>query len=371
MAGDIGAIFRRHGPAYDKRFGDRMLPSHLKTLQDLSDCRTGRLGGHLCQRPECDSHHYRYHSCKSRFCPKCQWKNTTAWIDKKRSFLLPVVYFHLVFTLPQQLRRIVRSHQKVMFAVFFEAAVASLKKLAMDPHYIGGHIGILAVLHTWTRSMLYHPHLHCIVPGGGIDPESGDWRNARCKYLVPVKALSAIFRAKFIALAQKRLPNVTFPQSVWDTDWVVYAKPAEQGADKVLDYLGRYVHRVAITNARILESEDQAVRFRYVDRRKRRPRWKSISLPPEEFMRRFLQHVLPRGFHKVRSYGLLSPRHREQLVRLQQKMGEPVEPEKSAKEKSPKPFSPPDFGTCPDCGKGILKPLYWVPPQKRAPPLWN
>jgi hypothetical protein len=369
MAGDIGAIFRRHGPAYDKRFGERMLPSHRKAMQDLGDCRTGQLGGHLCQCPECHSRHYRYHSCKSRFCPKCQWKNTNAWIEAHRKTLMPVVYFHLVFTLPRELRPIVRSNQKAMLAVLFKAAVSSLMDLAMDPHYVGGRIGVLAVLHTWTRAMLYHPHLHCIVPAGGLDPEKDHWAPSRDKYLVPVRALSSLFRTRFMTLAKKRLPEIEFPKSVWDKNWVVYAKPAVQGAERVLDYLGRYVHRVAITNARILDSTEDRIRIRYLDRRKSQHR--CASLQPDEFIRRFLQHVLPRGFHKVRSYGLLSPRYRAKLKQLQQEFGEPeVDEKRSLDADIPQPFIPPNFGICPACKKGLLKPLYWVPPRKRAPPQW-
>ncbi|WP_319774192.1 transposase [Breoghania sp.] len=244
--------------------------------------------------------------------------------------------------------------------------------LAMDPHYVGGRIGVLAVLHTWTRAMLYHPHLHCIVPAGGLDPEKDRWTPSRDKYLVPVRALSSLFRTRFMTLAKKRLPEIGLPKSVWDKNWVVNAKPAVQGADRVPDYLGRYVHRVAITNARILDSTEDRIRIRYLDRRKGQHR--CASLQPDEFIRRFLQHVLPRGFHKVRSYGLLSPRYRANLKQLQQEFGEPeVNEEKSLDADIPQPFIPPDFGicpVCPACKKGLLKPLYWVPPRKRAPPQW-
>lgn len=369
MAGDVGAIFRRHGPAYDLNFGDRMLPSHLKALYELGACRTGQLGGHLCQCSECHSLQYRYHSCKSRFCPKCQWKNTEAWIETHRQSLIPVTYFHLVFTLPAELRRIVRSNQKVMYAVLFKAAVSSIVDLAMDPHYVGGRIGVLAVLHTWTRALLYHPHLHCIVPAGGIDPETGYWIPSRDNYLVPVKALSVLFRARFMKMTMKRLPEIEIPQIVWDKNWVVYSKAAVQGADKVLQYLGRYVHRVAITNARILNSNDDYIRIRYLDRSK--GKYRCASLQPDEFIRRFLQHVLPKGFHKVRAYGLLSPRYREQLNQIQQELGKGIEPRKVVVEDKSAQSTIPDFGTCPDCSTGILRPLYWVPPCGRAPPMRN
>lgn len=294
MAGDIGAIFRCHGPAYARHFRDHMLPSHLKALKDLAACRIGQLGGHLCQCPECHSHHYRYHSCKSRFCPKCQWKNTNAWIKARRKTLIPVVYFYLVFTLPHELRHIVRSNQKAMLAALFKAAMSALMDLAMDPHYVGGRIDVLAVLHTWTRAMLYHSHLHCIVPGGGIDPEKDRWVSSRSRYLVPLRALSIVFRARFESLVKKNLPDIDIPESVWDKNWVVYAKPAFQGADKVLDYLGRYVYRVAITNARILDCHDNCIRIRYLERRKRQHR--CVLLQPDEFSAVFCNMFCPGAF---------------------------------------------------------------------------
>lgn len=217
--------------------------------------------------------------------------------------------------------------------------------------------------------MLYHPHLHCIVAAGGIDLKTGGWIPSRCNYLVPLSPLSAMFRARFMSLTKKRLQGITIPKTVWDKDWVLYAKAAVQGADRVLQYLGRYVHRVAITNARILDSDDDLIRIRYLDRRK--GQYRCASLQPEEFIRRFLQHVLPKGFHKVRTYGLLSPRYREKLGRIQQELGKTVIPGKTVNEDEPEQSTLPNFGTCPDCKKGILRPLYWVPPRKRAPPLWS
>jgi hypothetical protein len=366
MATDIADIFRRHGSDYARRYGSRMLASHRKALWDLSACRTGALGGHLCGCDQCDAHHYRYHSCRSRFCPKCQWQNTDRWIDAKRRQLLPVTYFHLVFTVPQELRTVIRSHQKALLAVLFRSAVSALTDLAGDPHYVGGRIGVLAVLHTWTRAMIYHPHLHCIVPAGAIDPKDGSWRPARHNYLVPIHALSSIFRARFMALARKALPLVDFPGSVWDKAWVVYSKRAVQGSAKVLDYLGRYVHRVAITNRRIVACDARAVTFRYLDRC--RHAWKTASLAPDEFIRRFLQHVLPRGFHKVRSYGLLSQAYQPKLQHLQEQLS----PERRRPHPDRQPNRPahkrPSYGICPNCQKGLLVPILWLPRWPRAPP---
>jgi hypothetical protein len=199
-----------------------------------------------------------------------------------------------------------------------KAAAYSLTQLAADPKYVGGKIGMLAVLHTWTRAMVFHPHAHFLVPGGGVSPDGDFWLSARNNYLVPVKALSSIFRAKFMEMARKALPDQTFEEALWQKDWVVYCKPSVQGAEKVVQYLARYVHRIAITNNRVLSVHDGKVTFRYKasPKKSQNPRWMTMTLPAMEFVRRFLQHVLPRGFHKVRYYGLLSPANRHPLARI-------------------------------------------------------
>jgi hypothetical protein len=293
---ELAEVFRQFAPRYLKRFQDRMLPSHIRALRDISACRTEALGGHVFQCDECATLHYAYHSCKNRHCPKCHGTDTRNWLEKWREKLLPVLYFHIVFTLPKEPREIVRAHQKVLLGILCRAAAYSLMKLASDPHFVGGAIGILAVVHTWTRAMVYHPHAHLLATGGGILPDGTRWLSARRGFLVPVTALSKIFRAKFMELARSALPGVIFPKSPWSKEWVVYTKPTVYGTEKVLSYLARYVHRVAITNGRIISIENGRIQFRYKDSREKI--WKTISLEAMEFIRRLLQHVLPRGFHK-------------------------------------------------------------------------
>ena len=251
--------------------------NHMRALFDITACRTEKMGGHL---EECDRHcghfDYVYHSCKNRSCPKCHGADTQKWLAKRESELLPVPYFHLVFTLPSELREVVRGNQKALYAVLFEAAIAALSRLGIDRKYLGGQLGMVAVLHTWTRAKEYHPHLHLLVPGGALDKD-GTWRPARRKFLVPVKALSPIFRALFMKRARKALPTASFPGEVWEKDWVVFSRPTFKKTKKVLSYLSRYVYRVAITNNSIIALEKDYVTFRYQNSDTRQ--WKTMRLP--------------------------------------------------------------------------------------------
>src|SRR5919108_3291882 len=312
---EMADVFRRYGRDYLDRFGQDLLPSHRHAIDDILRCRTEALGGQLLQCEHCGQEHYVYHSCRNRSCPKCHHLATEAWLEERRQELLPVPYFHVVFTVPQELGAIIRRHQQDLYDILLRAAARALMKLAMDPHYVGGLIGVLCVLHTWTRTLAYHPHVHCLVPAGGVSADRTEWRPARTSYLVPVQALSKPFRGLFLDLVRQERPDLTLPESVWTKGWVVYCKPALQGTEQVLNYLGRYVHRIALTNRRILAIEDGDVCFRYQDSQDQR--WKSMTLPALEFIRRFLQHVLPQGFHKVRYYGLWSPVHRPLLYQLQ------------------------------------------------------
>jgi hypothetical protein len=293
------------------------------------------------------------------------------WLQKRRQELLAVGYFHVVFTLPQELHPIVRRHQKTLYGVLMKAAAESLMKLAADPRYVGGRLGILAVLHTWTTTLTYHPHVHCLVPGGGVS-EDGRWVAARQDYLVPVKALAVIFRGMFLDLLRKALPHERIPNSAWTKAWVVYCKPTVQGTEKVLQYLGRYVHRVAFANSRLLRIADGQVTFRYQDRRQRT--WKTMTLAANEFMRRFLQHVLPRGTHKVRYYGIWHPAQRSLLHRVQLVTGPLEIPVATQDEASPPSAEEAATGTaekrrtCPCCGQGTLILVETIPRQPRGPP---
>jgi hypothetical protein len=346
-----------------------MLPSHQRALRDLAECRTESLGGHLAVCDHCGLWRYSYHSCRNRSCPKCHGSDTKKWLDERRGELLAVPYFHLVFTLPQELHGLFRTHQRILYAILIRAAASSLMRLARDPRYVGGTIAVLCVLHTWTRALLYHPHIHCLVPGGGLSDDGGSWLTARKRFLVPVRPLSEIFRATFMQLARKALPDQAFPESVWHTPWVVYSKPTIQGTEKVLAYLARYVHRIAITNNRILAVKDDTVTFRYKDSRQQR--WKLMTLSALEFMRRFLQHVLPAGFHKVRFYGLLAPGSRGRLPQIRElllssspksQQTTSATPDRHPAQENARP------STCPQCQVGSLVVVLFLPYRRRAPP---
>ena len=362
----ITDIFRTYGPSYREQFGQNILPSHRRTISDIVHCRTEVMGGHIFRCNHCEQLRYAYHSCKNRSCPACHESDRKAWLEKRQRQRLPVPYFHAVFTLPKELHEIIRSNQKTGYALIMEAAALSLMKLAKDARYVGGQIGMLAVLHTWTRALVYHPHVHCLIPAGGLSPDHRYWLEARKNYLVPVRALSAIFRATFMALIRKKLPHVSFPQTVWKTPWVVYCKSGGHTADKILTYLARYVHQTAITNSRILNTDNGKVMFRYKDSRD--CQWKTMTLDAQEFIRRFLQHVLPSGFHKVRYYGLLSPRNRQRLDQIRRELTQNIRISEQKTQEPSVDKSNPSFLLCPFCQKGHLIPIMVIPRQWRGPP---
>ncbi|MFO0590971.1 MAG: transposase [Polyangiaceae bacterium] len=272
-------------------------------------------------------------------------------------------YYHVVFTLPEELRRLVRSHQRPLLSVLFQAAFESPAALCRDPHYLGVDIGALAVLHTWTRTLEWHPHIHMMVPGGGLAPDGRTFVTVpshRKRYLVPVHALSAGFRGRFYRLARRALPGVAIPHIPNDKRWVTFCKPAVQGADKVLDYLGRYVHRTALSGKAIVAQDDETVTFLY--RRSGQSSRRAMRLPAAEFLRRFLQHVPPKGFHRVRAFGLLHPSHRPQLRRLQLLLGGPAvrgatpeTPTDTWKAAEGQPVKRPSRLRCRGCGEALLR----------------
>jgi hypothetical protein len=369
---EVADVLRRYGREYLDRYGQDLLPSHRRAMDDLVHCRTEALGGQLCQCDHCGQEHYVYHSCRNRSCPKCHGNETEAWLEERRQELLPVPYFHVVFTLPQALRALVRRNQQDLYDILLRAAAQALIKLAADPHDVGGLIGVLCVLHTWTRALVYHPHVHCLVPAGGISADRTEWRPARQTYLVPVRALSKLFRGLFLDLVRRERPDLAIPESVWTMEWVVYCKPAVQGTEQVLRYLGRYVHRIALTNSRILSLDNGQVCFRYQVSQDHR--WKTMTLPALEFIRRFLQHVLPQGFHKVRYYGLWSPAHRPLLHQLQLCLAgqaPPSPPESPEGESHAHDAEYPLLQAgriCPHCGQGLLVLIRLLPCHWREPP---
>ncbi|MGO9414831.1 MAG: IS91 family transposase [Syntrophobacteraceae bacterium] len=310
---ELADVFRRHGPEYRSKFTDRMPSSHLKAMADIENCRTESMGGHLYLCDQCAEIRYSYHSCKNRHCPKCGNDTTDLWLKTQIELLLPENYFLITFTLPAGLRHLARSNQKLIYDLLFTASAEALKKLAMDPKFLGGRIAMIGVLHTWGRDLSYHPHVHYIVPGGCLSSDNR-WLPCGKKFFVPVKALSIIFRAKIRDGLQKLGLLGSVDQKIWISPWIVHSKPVGTGK-AALRYLAPYVYRVALSNNRIEHTGDTSVTFHY--RESDSGTLRRMILTPVEFIRRFLQHVLPDGFHKVRYYGLLSPSNRKTFKLLQ------------------------------------------------------
>ena len=303
---EVAEIFRLHGAGYRARYGNRMPPSHLRAMRDIESCRTASLGGELYLCDKCNEYRYSYHSCKNRHCPKCQNDQASLWVERQKELLLRVTHFMVTFTVPEEMRRVARSNQKILYDILFRASSAALQKLALDPRFVGGRIGMVGVLHTWTRDLQYHPHVHYIATGGGLT-DDGRWISSRQDFLVHVRPLGIIFRAKFRDLLKKTDLFEQVDKRVWKKDWVVHSEPVGSG-EAAFKYLAPYVFRVAISNKRILNLQDGEVTFEYKESATDQVKTSTVSA--EEFIRRFLQHVLPKGFTKVRYYGLLSPANR-------------------------------------------------------------
>jgi len=353
---EVAEIVRLHGEAYLRQYGSSLSSLQKRALRDISACRTPMLGGHVYQCGHCQEKVFSYHSCRNRSCPKCHQAQTERWIEKQRVRLPVCSYFLVTFTLPAELRPLARSHPKKIYSLLMKAAADALQKLAADPQYLGGRLGILAVLHTWTRAMLFHPHVHMLVTAGGLAPDDQTWVEPKHpKFLVPDPALSVIFRAKFCAGLKKAglLSGAHVP--VWKKRWVVHSQHAGRG-DRVLDYLGRYLFRIAISNTRLESIDNGVVRFRYRDNRSQQMR--QVTLPGIEFIGRFLQHVLPRGAVKVRYYGIFSPSSKSMLTRARQLLSQhssvPAQ-SPSSPQQVVEPHSPArDWPTCPLCHIGTL-----------------
>jgi hypothetical protein len=366
---EVADIFRQHGAAYQARHP--LLPSQQRAMRDIENCRTDFFGGHLTQCDHCGWRRYTYHSCRNRHCPKCHGEQTDAWLERQQTYLLPCPHYLLTFTLPAELRRLAFGHQKLVYGVLLRCAAAALLKLTADPRWLGATPTILAVLHTWTRAMLYHPHVHLLVSAGGLSPDGQRWLPARNPaFLVPVRALSVIFRAKLRdALRHLGLLDQV-PALTWTKPCVVHAQHAGSGA-KVLGYLARYVFRVAITNSRIEAFDRGQVTFRYRDNRTQQ--YRHLTLPAEEFIHRFLLHVLPRGFPKVRHYGLAGTAHaqdreRARALLLATSTASTPTPS-SAPCIDPGPTLVADTGPlCPRCRCGHLLVIETLRPRRKFPP---
>jgi hypothetical protein len=350
----LADIFIRYRDDYLREFGPGMLPSHRRAMSDIIACRTSALGGSLYHCASCERKHYSYHSCGNRHCPRCGHDDAEKWARKQSALIPRVPCFLLTVTVPHTLNALIRSHQRDLYRLLFAASSEALKKLSADPRHLGAQPGMLGVLHTWGRDIGYHPHLHFVVPAGGIDLK-GKWVPTRYPdFLVPVQALSVIFRAKFRDGLKALGLFDQVPAQVWTQDWVIHCEPAGQGSE-LIRYLARYVYRVALTNNRILSVNNDQVTFRYQPVGTKM--WKTMTLPALVFIARFLQHVLPKRFAKVRYYGFLHPRCRQKLLTIRKQLNLPP---------SPLADPPPAPMRCPRCGTPMLR-IETLPPV-RAPP---
>lgn len=315
MGLELADIFRRYGNAYRQKYATRMPRTHLQAMRAIEQCRTEALGGQVYRCPDCEQVQYSYHSCRNRHCPKCQNERAQQWLEKQQDLLLTVSYFLLTFTVPAKLNEVARRHQSLIYDLLFKTSAAATQQLAQDPRFLGGTIGMVGVLHTWGRNLAYHPHLHYLVPAGGLAADGKSWLPARQNFLLPVRALSRIFRGKLQEALRGTPCYGQIPAQLWQQEWVVHCEPVGSGFG-ALKYLAPYIFRVAISNNRILKLEKDRVTFRY--RAIETGAERLCTLAAEDFIHRFLQHVLPKGFVKVRYYGFFSPGWRKMLVTLRQ-----------------------------------------------------
>ena len=310
----IQQLFRSHGVAYLERFGDTMPANHKKAIHAICNCGTALFGQHAFVCGGCGKTHVVNGSCGNRHCPTCQAGKSDEWLRKMEAKTLPVNYFMVTFTVPQELRRLIRSNQRVCYAALFKAAADAMKKLAKDPRFVGcDTAGFTGILHTWTRMLEYHPHVHFIVPGGGINKDGTEWKPSGAAFFVHAKPLSKIFRAKFIELLKKE--GLFVPPCVWDPDWVVDCRAVGNGK-KALKYLAQYVFRVAIAPRRITCIANGEIWFKY--QRSGEKKWRTCKLKVFEFMRRYLQHTLPHGFMKVRHFGFMAANAKVSLSKIRE-----------------------------------------------------
>jgi len=361
----LNDIIRSYGADYRAKYGERMPPSHQRALRDLELCRTEALGGHVYRCEQCQVNEYKYHSCRNRHCPQCQAAAGEAWLARQQQLLLPTPYFMVTFTLPEALRAIARRNQRVIYELLFRCGAAALQELAADPRFVGGQIGLVGVLHTWGRDLTYHPHVHFLVPGGGLSADGERWRASRPGFLVHVRPLGQLFRAKFRAALRRSELFHEVPAAVWRQAWVVHSQAVGNG-QAALKYLAPYIFRVAISNNRIVKMVEGQVTFRYTPTGQKRS--KLCTLPAEEFIRRFLQHILPTGFVKVRYYGLFAPGQRQRLnqARALVEAMTPVTGQNGPAEAAPTPSQPEPTVLCPGCGRSMSRQR--LPPGRGKPP---
>ncbi len=372
---EVADVFRQHEQEFFRQWG-HMLNSHQRrAFRDICACRTAALGAHLEQCDRCAHRAIAYNSCRNRNCPKCQSTARDKWLAARTAELLPVPYCHVVFTLPQEISALALQNQRQLYSILFRAVSETLLAIAADPRRLGAHIGLLAVLHTWNQQMLHHPHLHCVVPSGGFSPDRSRWVPSRARFFLPVKALGKLFRGKFLAflasdfrkkklqfagtLAHLETPGAfdRFLRQLRSKNWVVYAKRPFGGPEYVIRYLARYTHRVAISNGRLIEMRDGQVTFRWRDSAHGNQK-KLMTLDAVEFIRRYLLHILPSGFVKIRHFGFLANRNRREALILCHALlpAQADEPPNSLTETQRSALQ----RRCPICQTGTLRIIDWI-----------
>ena len=366
----VADAFRRFEGSYLEAHGAAMLPSHRRAIADIVACRTEALGGQQWCCNDCGTLLHVFHSCRNRACPSCHGEQTQSWLEQRREEMLPVPYFHVTVTVPEELRAALRQHQIDGYGALMKATAGAIVDLGRDPRWVGGTVGVLAVLHTWTQRLIFHPHVHCLVTGGGLSDDGTTWHPTGKTFLFPKSALAAMARARFRDAFVRLRPDIDLPRHVWQIPWVVHITPWGEGQQAALDYLARYAFRIAITDRRILAVNENTVTFRYKDRAADRHRKETVS--GHEFIRRFLQHVLPTGFHKVRYYGLWHASRHEQVrnlrnaLLLEQPADPPTEPVLV------EPLQPvdgqPTPRRCPHCETGHLILLRRLSPARSQGP---
>jgi hypothetical protein len=371
---EVADIFRAHGPAWRRAQAGHLSLGQLKVMSAIERCRTAALGGHVARCEKCDHVHIAYNSCRNRHCPKCQGAAAKEWLAEREAELLPVPYYHVVFTLPAPIADIAYQNKATIYTILFKATAETLLTIAADPKHLAARIGLTAVLHTWGSALTHHPHVHCIVPGGGLSLDGERWISCRPGFFLPVRVLSRLFRRLFLeqfaaahaagrlhffgdhARLTDRHAFAAYLAPLRKIEWIVYAKRPFAGPAAVLAYLSRYTHRVAIANSRLIAFDDNGVTFRWKDyRSKGRERQKVMTLSSDEFIRRFLIHVLPSGFHRIRHYGLFANGGRaENLARLRELLGVPASHDEPSDPDANADQPPTSLLPCPCCGGRMI-----------------
>jgi hypothetical protein len=389
---EVADIFRRHGPAYRQAHADHLGGTERRVMAAIEACRTPALGGHVEHCADCGFIRYAYNSCRDRHCPKCQGLARSEWLEARQAELLPVPYFHVVFTVPAQVAEIAFHNKQVVYGILFRASAEALRNVAADTRHLGAEIGAISVLHTWGQALHHHPHVHCIVPRGGISPDQTRWVACPPRFFLPVRVLSRSFRDLFVHRMRAAFAGgeLRFPASlaamadpaafaarldaVAGIEWVVNAKPPFAGPEQVLGYLGRYTHRVAIANSRLVGFADGQVSFTWKDYRQD-GKTKVMMLEADEFIRRFLQHTVPDGFHRIRHIGFLANRYRAEKLALCRKLlaappPAPDVPSPRRWQDRLRELTGQDIEVCPCCGGRMLTCDILRPQPPPRPPMW-